>query len=96
MTALERSECQRSLRDAIDAMPEINRNVMVLSYYEGLTRREVAATMAIDVSQVTRLKLLSILRLRVKMGKQRRRRAGSPGSNLTNSRQHSTILLRIA
>jgi RNA polymerase sigma factor for flagellar operon FliA len=95
-TALERSECQRSLRDAIDAMPEIDRNVMVLSYYEGLTRREVAATMAIDVSQVTRLKWLSILKLRVKMGKQLHCRAGSPGSNLTNSRQHSTILLRIA
>jgi RNA polymerase sigma factor for flagellar operon FliA len=28
--ALERSECQRSLRDAIDAMPEIDRTVMVL------------------------------------------------------------------
>jgi DNA-directed RNA polymerase specialized sigma24 family protein len=77
-------------------MPEIDRNVMVLSYYEGLTRREVAATMAIDVSQVTRLKWLSILKLRVKMGKQLHCRAGSPGSNLTNSRQHSTILLRIA
>ena len=95
-TALERSERQRSLRDAIDAMPEIDRNAMVLSYYQGLTRREVAATMAIDVSQATRLKCLSILRLRVKMGKQLCGRASSPGSNLTNSRQHSTRLLRIA
>jgi RNA polymerase sigma factor for flagellar operon FliA len=96
LAALERSECQRSLRDAIDAMPEIDRDVMVLSYYEGLTRREVAAMMGIDVSQVTRLKWLSILRLRVKMGKQLRCRAERPGSDLTSSRQHSTILLRTA
>jgi len=77
-TALERLEREHSLRDAIDAMPEIDRNVMVLSYYEGLTRREVAATMAIDVSQVTRSKWLSILRLRVKMGKQLPCRATAP------------------
>jgi hypothetical protein len=69
---------------------------MVLSYYAGLTRREVAATMAIDVSQVTGLKWLSILRLRVKMGKQLRCRAERPGRDLTSSRQHSTMLLRIA
>jgi RNA polymerase sigma factor for flagellar operon FliA len=96
LAALERLERERWLRAAIDTMPEIYRNVVVLSYYEDLSRREVAAAMAIDVSQVTRLKILSILRLRVKMGKQRCGRASSPGSNLTNSRQHSTILLRIA
>jgi RNA polymerase sigma factor for flagellar operon FliA len=95
-TALEGSGCQRSLRDAIDAMPKIDRNAMVLSYYEGLTRREVAATMAIDVPQATRLKCLSILRSRVKMRKQLCGRASSPGSSLTSFRQHSTILLRIA
>jgi RNA polymerase sigma factor for flagellar operon FliA len=94
--ALESSECKRVLRDAIDAMPEIDRTVMVLSYYEGLTRREVAAMMGIEASQVTKLKWNSILRLRDKMGKQLRCRARRPGSDLTNSRQHSTMLLRIA
>jgi RNA polymerase sigma factor for flagellar operon FliA len=96
LAALERLERERWLRAAIDAMPEIYRNVVVLSYYEELGRREVAATMAIDVSQVTRLKWLSILRLRAKMGKQLRCRAKRPGSDLTISRQHSTMLLRIA
>ena len=97
--ALERSERKRVGTDAIDAMPEIDRTVMVLSYCEGLTRREVAAMMGImgiEALQVTKLKWNSILRLRVKMGKQLRCRARRPGSDLTNSRQHSTMLLRIA
>ncbi len=68
--ALERSERERWLRDAIDAMPDMDRTVMVLSYFEELTGGEVAAMIGIDIAQVTRLKWHSILRLRVRMGKQ--------------------------
>lgn len=76
--AIERAERERWLRSAVDAMPELNRTVLVLSYFEELTRREVAARMGIDASQVTRLKWHSIVHLRARMGNQLRSRARRP------------------
>jgi RNA polymerase sigma factor for flagellar operon FliA len=85
---LERSERKCLLKRAVDAMPNINRTVLNLSYSNELTRREVAAAMGIDVSRVTRLKEDSMQRLRKQFGEQYRSHAPSRG--------HSTRLLWIA
>jgi RNA polymerase sigma factor for flagellar operon FliA len=84
---LERSERKCLLKRAVDAMPNINRTVLNLSYSNELTRREVAAAMGIDVSRVTRLKEDSMQRLRKQFGEQYRSHA--------SSRRHSTRWVRI-
>jgi len=61
---LERSELQRLLAEAIERMPEIERTVLSLYYYEELTLREISKIVRLHESRISQLKSQAILRLR--------------------------------
>lgn len=64
---LERSELQKLLADAITRMPEIERTVLSLYYYEELTLREISKIVRLHESRISQLKSQAILRLRTFM-----------------------------
>ena len=66
---LEKSELQRLLADAIEKMPNTERIVLSLYYYEELTLREIASVVRLHESRVSQLKSQAILRLRTYMEK---------------------------
>lgn len=59
------SELRQRLGDAISALPERERMVLTLYYYEELTMREVGAVMGIVESRVSQLHTAAMSRLRV-------------------------------
>lgn len=61
---LEKSELERLLAEAIDKMPQIERTVLSLYYYEELTLREIAKIVHLHESRISQLKSQAILRLR--------------------------------
>jgi RNA polymerase sigma factor for flagellar operon FliA len=61
---LERSELEKLLAQAIERMPEIERTVLSLYYYEELTLREIAKIVRLHESRISQLKSQAILRLR--------------------------------
>ena len=74
---LEKSELQRLLADAIDKMPDTERIVLSLYYYEELTLREIASVVRLHESRVSQLKSQAILRLRAYMEKRWPRTRGA-------------------
>jgi RNA polymerase sigma factor for flagellar operon FliA len=66
---LERSELQKLLADAISVMPEIEKTVLSLYYYEELTLREISKIVRLHESRISQLKSQAILRLRSYMEK---------------------------
>ncbi len=61
---LERSELERLLGQAIEKMPEIERTVLSLYFYEELTLREIAKIVSLHESRISQLKSQAVLRLR--------------------------------
>ncbi|HEX6773643.1 MAG TPA: FliA/WhiG family RNA polymerase sigma factor [Acidobacteriaceae bacterium] len=61
----QNSEMRHCLADAIDGLPERERMVLTLYYYEELTMREVGATMGVVESRVSQLHSSAMARLRV-------------------------------
>lgn len=61
---VERAELERLLAEAISRMPQVERNVLSLYYYEELTLREIAGMMDLHESRISQLKTQAILRLR--------------------------------
>jgi RNA polymerase sigma factor for flagellar operon FliA len=66
---LERSELQRLLAQSIAKMPDIEKTVLSLYYYEELTLREISKVVKLHESRVSQLKSQAILRLRSFMEK---------------------------
>jgi RNA polymerase sigma factor for flagellar operon FliA len=64
---LERAELEKLLASAISKMPEVERNVLALYYYQELTLREIATVLQLHESRVSQLKSQAILRLRTYM-----------------------------
>ena len=62
------NEMRRLLADAIAELPERERMVLTLYYYEELTMREVGATMGVVESRVSQLHSAAMARLRVALG----------------------------
>jgi RNA polymerase sigma factor for flagellar operon FliA len=73
---LERSELQRLLANAIEKMPEVEKTVLSLYYYEEMTLREIAKIVRLHESRVSQLKSQAILRLRSYMEKRWPSRGG--------------------
>lgn len=67
---LERSELQRLLAATIAKMPEIERTVLSLYYYEEMTLREISKIVRLHESRISQLKSQAVLRLRAAMEKQ--------------------------
>ena len=69
------SEMRRLLGEAIAALPERERMVLTLYYYEELTMREVGATLGVVESRVSQLHSSAMARLRAALGAPVGRRA---------------------
>ncbi len=67
---LERSELQRLLAATIARMPEIEKTVLSLYYYEEMTLREISKIIRLHESRISQLKSQAVLRLRAAMEKQ--------------------------
>ncbi len=61
---LERSELENLIAEGIEKMPEIERTVLSLYYYEELTLREISRVVDLHESRISQLKSQAILRLR--------------------------------
>jgi RNA polymerase sigma factor for flagellar operon FliA len=66
---LERAELQRLLAATIARMPEIERTVLSLYYYEEMTLREIAKIVNLHESRISQLKSQAVLRLRAALAK---------------------------
>jgi len=66
---LERSELQKLLAEAIGKMPDMEKTVLSLCYYEELTLREISKIVHLHESRISQLKSQAILRLRAYMAK---------------------------
>jgi RNA polymerase sigma factor for flagellar operon FliA len=64
----QNSEMRRLLARAIEDLPERERMVLTLYYYEELTMREVGATLGVVESRVSQLHSSAMARLRVALG----------------------------
>jgi RNA polymerase sigma factor for flagellar operon FliA len=64
---LERSELERLLKEAIEQIPETERNILSFYYHEELTLREIAQIMGLHESRISQLKSQAVLRLRTLM-----------------------------
>ena len=59
-----RGEMQQRLTDAIDNLPERERLVMTLYYYEEMTMKEIGLTLSVVESRVSQIHASSVLHLR--------------------------------
>jgi RNA polymerase sigma factor for flagellar operon FliA len=66
---VERSELERLLAEAIERMPQLEKTVLSLYYYEEMTLREIAKIVDLHESRISQLKSQAILRLRSYMQK---------------------------
>jgi RNA polymerase sigma factor for flagellar operon FliA len=60
-----KGEMKQRLADAIDALPEKERMVLTLYYYEELTMREIGLTLGVVESRISQIHSSAVLRLRV-------------------------------
>ena len=65
----EEHDLKRLLAEAIDTLPEKERLVVSLYYYEGLTGKEIAEVMGVSQSRISQLHSKAITRLRGKLTK---------------------------
>jgi len=55
---------EQILAEAVEALPERERTVLTLFYYDGLTPKEIAAVLGVSVSRISQLHSKAVLRLR--------------------------------
>jgi RNA polymerase sigma factor FliA len=63
----ETGEIKEILAGAIDKLPERERTVVALYYYEGLTLKEIGQVLGVTESRVSQLHTKAVLRLRAKL-----------------------------
>ena len=66
-TEAHASELKDRLADAIESLPERERLVIALYYYENLTLREIGEVLGVTESRVSQLHTKAVLRLRSKL-----------------------------
>jgi len=67
VTIFESAEIKDILAGAIDKLPERERTVIALYYYEGLTLKEIGQVLGVTESRVSQLHTKAVLRLRAKL-----------------------------
>lgn len=67
-TVVDQGELRDRIADAIAALPEREKLVIALYYYENLTLREVGEVLGVTESRVSQLHTKAVLRLRSKLG----------------------------
>lgn len=65
----ERADQKRQLARAIDELPERERTVVALYYYENLTQKEIAAVLGVTESRVCQIHTKAVLRLAGKLSR---------------------------
>jgi RNA polymerase sigma factor FliA len=75
-------EMRQRLIDAIDSLPEKERMVLTLYYYEELTMKEIGLTLGVVESRVSQIHSSAVLRLRAALG------VPQPESKKRASRKH--------
>ncbi len=63
LTLCLKGECKQLLVDAIESLPERERLIITLSYYEELTLREIGDLLSVTVSRVSQLRTAAVKRL---------------------------------
>ena len=63
----ETEELKELLAEAIDALPEQEKVVLSLYYFEELTMREIAAVLAVTESRISQIRTKAILHLRARL-----------------------------
>ena len=66
---IEAAEVRRILAESIDGLPERERLVVALYYYEGLTLKEIGDVLSVSESRVSQIHTKAIIRLRGKLGR---------------------------
>jgi RNA polymerase sigma factor for flagellar operon FliA len=72
-----KGEMRQRLTDAIDDLPEKERMVLTLYYYEELTMKEIGLTLGVVESRVSQIHSSAVLRLRAALNHSRYLRRGS-------------------
>src|SRR5207244_9446344 len=62
------TEARESIADAISRLPEREKLVITLYYYEDLTLREIGEVLGVTESRVSQLHTKAILRLKARLG----------------------------
>ena len=65
----ERADQKRLLAKAIEELPERERTVLALYYYENLTQKEIAAVLGVTESRVCQVHTKAVLRLSGKLSR---------------------------
>lgn len=68
-SSAERAEQKRLLARAIDELPERERTVIALYYYENLTQKEIAAVLEVTESRICQIHTKAVLRLSGKLSR---------------------------
>ena len=63
----ERSEMAEMLKDQLDQLPEMQRKVMAMYYFEDLRLREIAAVFSVTESRICQIHAQAILTLRARL-----------------------------
>ncbi len=66
-TIIEKEEIKRVIINAINELPEKEKKVLVLYYYEDLTLKEIGKVLEVTESRVSQLHTKAIMRLRAKL-----------------------------
>jgi len=65
--AMDQTETKDRLADAIARLPEREKLVVALYYYENLTLREIGEVLGVTESRISQLHTKAVLRLRARM-----------------------------
>ena len=66
-TIVEKEEIKRVIVQAINELPEKEKKVLVLYYYEDLTLKEIGKVLEVTESRISQLHTKAIMRLRSKL-----------------------------
>ena len=66
-TIVEREEIKRVIVEAISELPEKEKKVLILYYYEDLTLKEIGHVLGVTESRISQLHTKAIMRLRSKL-----------------------------
>lgn len=84
-----KGEMKQRLADAIDELPEKERMVLTLYYYEELTMKEIGLTLGVVESRVSQIHSSAVLRLRTALAGLRTTDSG-PGGKITNGKRRAS------
>jgi RNA polymerase sigma factor FliA len=71
-SAIEKQEIRRVIKRAINELPEKEKKVLVLYYYENLTLREIGQILDVTESRISQLHTKAVIRLKAKLTSQRK------------------------